>query len=126
MGSIFDIDAVMLEYGEMRVIDGIHETLIYDSQRSSPSYPELHFLVKGIGTDDPKGWIKKALKEYDAMVEDDPESMPKNLTPVMRCLYIKRFRRELQKLRKAHGGRLPTEKEAAEYYANLKKSLTNE
>lgn len=124
MSMMYDIDGaaelIMAEMASERIFEEIQNILQNDKSRSEKDarFKELHFLIDGTGTTDPKGWVKKALMDFDAQKASGWD-VPANASPLIKCLWVKKYRKELQKLRKANGGKMPNEEQIRKYYENL-------
>lgn len=118
---MFNTAEIARQFQELCDADNALEAIKFDSLKPTGHiYKELHFLTDGTGTNDPRGWIRKALKEYNEMEASGMPLPDHPMTPALKCLYVKKFRKELQKLRKAHGGKLPSAEEIREYYKDNK------
>lgn len=110
-------DDLMAAMARDAIYDGIKNVLFYDRNKpaADQQFKELYFLIDGTGTKDPEGWVFKALSEFDTMKAAGWD-VPANAPPILKILWVKKYRKELQNLRKAHGGKMPTEEEVKAYY----------
>lgn len=104
------------------LVERVKNTIRNDQQYSEDhKLQPLYFLVDPKNGQNPDEWILKAVAQYDRMDGALVELGP--ISATMKCLYVKLYRKELQKLRKAFGGKMPTDEQAAEYYAAQQKTL---
>lgn len=108
---MFDLDDVMAKYAKMQMIEDILNAVINDQMlpEKTQKLKDLHFLTDHKSTPDPKKWVENALLEYEFIFVNLGGADDERITnPVARCVFVKKFRKVRNKLRKTCKDRTPT------------------
>lgn len=109
---MYDISFIADKLSHMVEVD----SAIREIKNNPTKYPEFDFWVPGY---DAEGWTKKAIVDYDKIMEGNLSNAP----TVFKLIVMRHYRKLSQKWRKAGKGSLIDSTEFAEELAHIVKEL---